>query len=107
MADAPRLPAELQPLWAIVSQECSASCLAMLEPHLSMFVQVADLANQQGLPRLRAFLKCIGGATVASPSLRSATALPGGVTVASPSLPSAALLAALACLCWCALAAQN
>eukprot|EP00913_Durusdinium_trenchii_P012666 g11894.t1 len=60
MADAPRLPAELQPLWAIVSQECSASCLAMLEPHLSMFVQVADLANQQGLPRLRAFLKCIG-----------------------------------------------
>ncbi|CAJ1460751.1 unnamed protein product [Effrenium voratum] len=55
-----KLPAELRPVWEIVSQECSTNCLATLEPHLGLFVRVADLAGQQGLTKLRAFLRCIG-----------------------------------------------
>ncbi|CAE7449830.1 unnamed protein product [Symbiodinium natans] len=55
------LPTAMHPLWEIVAQECSASCITLLEPHLGVFVRAADIAGQQGIAKLRAFLRCLGG----------------------------------------------
>eukprot|EP00439_Symbiodinium_sp_Y106_P051650 s153_g6.t2 len=41
--------------------ECSASCITLLEPHIGVFVRTADIAGQQGMEKLRAFLRCLGG----------------------------------------------
>ncbi|CAE7661924.1 unnamed protein product [Symbiodinium sp. CCMP2592] len=57
----PDIPSAMHPLWDVISEECSASCLTLLEPHVGVFVRTADIAGQQGMEKLRAFLRCLGG----------------------------------------------
>jgi len=56
----PDLPARLEPMWNMISQEVSPACMSHLRPHLGAFFKVADVLDEFGKEQLRNFVRCIG-----------------------------------------------